>query len=172
MQSQLIQLAFDEPDFQRTWIGGDDNGIADHKQWRQFAYTNLIFRYLQFGFDISAISEPGLDRTLRNRFQSAGGRQFWETSRGSYALGAVGRRQRRFHQIADSAYRRTQSDVPRKDLPCERAEESGASGSAGMPRIPATIPRDLRYVAVMAAGAVGLAISIQQLRRCRTRSTA
>ncbi len=72
--------------------------------WRKSIYLNLMFKYLEMGYEIGYFSETSIRTHTTNYFQIEHAREWWGRARDDYRPDAHSRRLRRFLRIVDEQY--------------------------------------------------------------------
>jgi hypothetical protein len=158
MQIDLMKMLIDNPELRP--LSPTYRGASKEARQRSI-FTNLMFRYLELGYEVGYFSAPAVSRELRDQLGVAEIRQLWEKVRPFYAASARNEAQREFFEIMDSTYREMAPVRPSQAVP-PRTHSKVSN------RCPCRCNTAAIAIGVAIAGGVGTAI----LRRRVTNVTA
>jgi hypothetical protein len=146
MQVELMRMLIENPDLRPK--SPTLPGVSGAQRSR-IIFSNLMFRYLEMGFEIGYFPSDSLRYELKEQFKQPEIRQAWEKISPAWEDGVANRAQRQFLQLIQDAYRESRS-----------AETQPADAPTDLRRRPSGIEpiAKRRYLAVFALGlATGLA---------------
>ncbi len=126
MQLELVRMALEDPTLQEGWSRSLD---LPYDEWRLHAYLNLIVMYLRMTFVMGEMSEKDLRRTMRNRFRTQLGRDYWEQSRHAHLTAATTRREHDFYRISEETYEEASRNPVLADPKPNRIGEAAVASS-------------------------------------------
>jgi hypothetical protein len=106
-QAEVVRISLENP---RLFVHDARTGADRADLYALHAYTNLIFKYLELGFEIGVVSEPSVRAQVAVLFESAYRRRWWASARRTYAIEAATRRERRFAQIVENEFEKWPQD--------------------------------------------------------------
>lgn len=104
--SDLLKMAMEDPDLDECW--GPVPPQEDPKTRKQLLYTNMIISEWSLSYETRALPEERLRAIANEMFQGRVGCEYWQNARQARLSTSASRRERRFHEILDEEYRRTQ----------------------------------------------------------------
>lgn len=100
MQIELMRMLIDDPSLRPPSAGAPiPTGLR-----RRNIFTNLMFKYLEMGFEIGYFPDVVVKREVAAQFQREDVRRFWRENRLAFASGVFNRSTKRFFDTVDSAY--------------------------------------------------------------------
>ena len=101
MQIELMKILLEHPDVRPRSPIFDPGKPAQH---RRDVYTNLIYRYLEYGYEIDYLPDEAVYSEMVNQFSVPDVRRWWELARDAVGRAAIGERRRRFFEIVQAAF--------------------------------------------------------------------
>lgn len=149
MQIELMRMLLEDPTL-RPVSPSFPEAEAAHR--RRAIFTNLMFRYMELGFEIGYFPAEALESELLEQMRVGDIRKVWTEARPRYAAGAANRAQREFVRLIDRAYAASSPTVPAPAV------------SAGVGTPPAA--RGAPHLATVAGAAlVGVALAVRLRKR-------
>ena len=105
---ELLKISLDKQPLLDCW--GEVGESTTASQLAQHIYSNLIVSHWQMEYEIRTLSETELRAMAMRFFRGEVGRQFWSDARELRMTTAIGRRDRRFHEVMDAEYRKVLAD--------------------------------------------------------------
>ncbi|MDP9797548.1 hypothetical protein J2S43_006060 [Catenuloplanes nepalensis] len=101
MQIELMKILIEHPDVRPRPPLFDPDMRAQH---RRDIFTNLMYRYLEHGYEIGYLPDEAIRLEMINQFSVPDIRRWWELVRGTVSKAAHNEHQQRFFAIAESAF--------------------------------------------------------------------
>jgi hypothetical protein len=118
-QAEMVQIWLGNP---RLFLPGDDATAEPTDLYAFHAFTNLVLKYLELGFEIGVVSEPSVRMQAADLFQSRYRQHWWsEVARPVYNVEAKTRRERRFARIVDEEFGKAAKESKRADRTTDTA---------------------------------------------------
>ncbi|MDG4822028.1 DUF6082 family protein [Asanoa sp. WMMD1127] len=115
LQLELMRMLID--DLKLRPLTSDDGRTRPADVRRRNIYTNLIFKYMELGYEIGYFSSDSLQVDLHEQLAVEHVRKFWEVHRINRLETASNKAQRRFFEMVDQVYRNTASLAARDAAP-------------------------------------------------------
>jgi hypothetical protein len=108
--AHLVELALDEPAYQRAW--GANPSFYPPDGFRQRAYLNLIVSHWQRDYQFKGITDKQLRGTVSGLFQGEAARLWWASTGEIRVAASRNRRDKRFCRIVDEEFREAVASGP------------------------------------------------------------
>ncbi|MFI5842803.1 DUF6082 family protein [Catenuloplanes sp. NPDC051500] len=130
MQIELMKILIEHPEVRPQPPLFDPEMRLQH---RRDIYTNLMYRYLEHGYEIGYLPEDAIRLELINQFSVPDIRRWWELVHDTISRAAHNERQKRFFDLAEQAF---ESAVPvaavRSAVPVWRRRAPVMIGAGGV----------------------------------------
>jgi Family of unknown function (DUF6082) len=109
MQIDLMRMVMDDPALRPTSPNYPDLSTEER---RRAIYSNLMFKYLELGYEIGYVSRESLELELSEQFRIDEIGEMWRKARRQFAASASNRGQRDFVDIADRSLAAASAGAP------------------------------------------------------------